>query len=259
MKTAIIATTRNGVDRAAQLGRLMPAAELIIPERFAAGQGSLDGLTNTITDYQGGGLSEIVAARFSSGYSLICCLSVGAVVRLIAPYLVNKASDPAVIAIDEQAQFVVPVVSGHLGGANALAEIVAQELGAQAVITTASDSSGLPAIDLLGKEQGWQVEANRDALCRAAAAMVNGEPIALIEEAASWQPQQPVPANLKRVSSWQEINPQDYAALLWVTDSTTSAGSLYQHDSPERLTANSLTAPANIDPLLAERLVIYRS
>lgn len=236
MKTVIIATTLDGTARVSRLAGAMPEAELVLPARFrATPQRDLAGLHKSITAYQRGELSEVIAARFRAGNALICCLSVGAVVRLIAPHLTDKASDPAVVAFDEQARFVVPVVGGHLGGANSLAEQVATAIGAQAVITTASDSSGLPAIDLLGIEQGWQVEAQRQVLRRAAAAMVDGEPIALIEQAATWQPRQPVPDNLTRVRSWQEIEPQDYAALLWVTD-----------------------APTSVDPQIGARLVIYR-
>nr|WP_242464558.1 cobalamin biosynthesis central domain-containing protein [Halorhodospira abdelmalekii] len=195
----------------------------------------LEGLEGRITRYPRGALAPLIAARFQAGCALICCLSVGAVVRLIAPQLRDKATDPAVIAIDESARFVVPVVGGHRGGANALAAWAAAQLDAQAVITTASDSAGLPAVDLLGSTQGWRVVASPDALRRAAAAMVNGEPLALIEEDAVWQPSHVPPAHLIRVRSWQAIDPHNYAALLWVTASG-----------------------VGIDPEIDSRLVIYR-
>lgn len=266
MKAALIATTRNGIELVSRLGEQLPQAELVLPERFASQAGyeppegrpvtpagdvenlgeASRSLSNPNTLFAPGELGGIVAARFQAGCELLCCLSVGAVVRLIAPHLKNKAQDPAVIAFDEQARYVVPVVGGHIGGANARAEQIAAILGAQAVITTASDSSVLPAVDLLGRDQGWQVEASRDALCRAAAAMVNGEPLALIEEDAIWQPEQPPPPHLRRVRSWQEIDTENYAALLWVTKSWP--------DKAGGLSENTTAIPAQV----ASRLVIYR-
>ena len=71
---------------------------------------------------------------------LVCFLAAGAVIRLIAPLLASKRTDPAVVCVDEAARFTVPLVGGHAGGANALAVRAADALGAQPVITTASDA-----------------------------------------------------------------------------------------------------------------------
>jgi cobalt-precorrin 5A hydrolase len=105
------------------------------------------------------------------------------VVRLIAPHLGNKEDDPAVVVVDEAGQFVIPVLSGHLGGANALAGRLATALGATPVLTTASDARQTLAVDLLGRELGWRLEADHATLLRASAAMVNDEPVALVQEA----------------------------------------------------------------------------
>lgn len=91
-------------------------------------------------------------ARFAQQAMVDCDLIVfigatGIAVRAIAPYLAGKAVDPAVLVLDEGGRFVIPLVSGHLGGANALAERLAQALGAQAVVTTATDGRGVFAAD----------------------------------------------------------------------------------------------------------------
>ncbi|MCW2665884.1 MAG: cobJ, partial [Frankiales bacterium] len=86
--------------------------------------------------------------------ALVCFLATGAVVRLVAPLLADKATDPGVVCVDEAHRFAVAVVGGHGGGANALAVDVARVLGAQPVVTTASDAVGLPGLDMLG----WPVE-----------------------------------------------------------------------------------------------------
>ena len=77
--------------------------------------------------------------------------------RSIAPFLRSKAEDPAVIAADETGRYVVPLLSGHLGGANALAQDIARLTGGTAVITTATDLSGVFAVDLWAKKQGMKV------------------------------------------------------------------------------------------------------
>ena len=94
---------------------------------------------------------------------LVCFLAAGAVIRLIAPLLARKQTDPAVVCVDEAGRFAVPLVGGHAGGANALAVRAADVLGAQSVITTASDAAGLPGLDDLG----WPAEGAIAAVTRA--------------------------------------------------------------------------------------------
>ena len=87
--------------------------------------------------------------------ALVCFLAVGATVRLIAPLLAGKTTDPPVVCVDQARQFAVAVLGGH-GGANALAERVADALGGTAVVTTATDTTALAALD----ELGWPVEGD---------------------------------------------------------------------------------------------------
>ncbi|HEY1820639.1 MAG TPA: precorrin-3B C(17)-methyltransferase [Trebonia sp.] len=94
---------------------------------------------------------------------IVCFLAAGAVIRLIAPLLAGKRADPAVICVDEAARFAVSLIGGHVGGANALAVRAALALGAEPVITTASDATGLPGLDDLG----WPAEGAVAAVTRA--------------------------------------------------------------------------------------------
>ena len=94
------------------------------------------------------------AEHFAQNEALIFVGAVGIAVRAVAPYCKSKASDPAVVAVDEGGQFAVPLLSGHLGGANALARALAEVCGAVPVITTATDVNGLLAVDLWAKAQG---------------------------------------------------------------------------------------------------------
>lgn len=82
----------------------------------------------------------------------------GIVVRMIAPLLEGKDRDPAIVVMDDAGRFAVSLLSGHLGGANRLAEQCALASDATAVITTATDVHGLPSFDMLAKEQGWVID-----------------------------------------------------------------------------------------------------
>jgi cobalt-precorrin 5A hydrolase/precorrin-3B C17-methyltransferase len=116
--------------------------------------------------------------------ALVCFLATGAAVRLLAPLLADKATDPGVVCVDEAQRFAVALVGGHGGGANDLAQHVADALGAEAVVTTATDATGLPGLDTLG----WPVEGAVAAVSRA---LLDGEPVRLDADA-SW-PLPPLP------------------------------------------------------------------
>ena len=113
--------------------------------------------------------------------AFIFIMATGIVVRTIAPLLKDKKTDPAVVVLDEKGQYAVSLVSGHLGGANRLARHVASLLGAEAVITTASDINNLPSIDLWAKDNGLIVE-NWDALSRVATRLINEETLRVYSE-----------------------------------------------------------------------------
>lgn len=97
-----------------------------------------------------GPVGEAVRAAFAECEQLVCFLATGATVRLLAPLLGDKAADPGVVCVDEGGRFAVSLVGGHGGGANELAREVGALLGAEPVVTTATDAVGLPGLDTLG-------------------------------------------------------------------------------------------------------------
>ncbi|MGY5007924.1 precorrin-3B C(17)-methyltransferase [Streptomyces sp. 900105755] len=131
-----------------------------------------------------GPVKDAVRSAFAECEQLVCFLATGAVVRLIAPLLGQKATDPGVVCVDEGGRFAVSLVGGHGGGANELAREVAGLLAAQPVVTTATDSVGLPGLDTLG----FPVEGSVATVSRA---LLDGEPVALRAELA-W-PLPPLP------------------------------------------------------------------
>ncbi|MER5788830.1 precorrin-3B C(17)-methyltransferase [Streptomyces sp. NPDC001980] len=131
-----------------------------------------------------GPVKDAVRSAFAECEQLVCFLATGAVVRLIAPLLGEKATDPGVVCVDEGGRFAVSLVGGHGGGANELAREVGELLSAQPVVTTATDSVGLPGLDTLG----FPAEGSVAAVSRA---LLDGEPVALHAELA-W-PLPPLP------------------------------------------------------------------
>ena len=146
MTVAVIAFTRRG----AALGKTLAAAlggTLAAPARFAADVGaepvpSLDAWT---------------AAQWGRAEGLIFVGAAGIAVRAIAPHVKDKFTDPAVVSVDEAGRFAVPLLSGHVGGANALALRVAALTGGQAAVSTATDVNGLFAVDVWAKGNGLAI------------------------------------------------------------------------------------------------------
>lgn len=232
----LVAVTRPGVLQAHGLARRLPRATVVV----AAGHAALtDGLANQVIPHTGP-LSSRIGGLFSEFDQLVFFLAIGAVVRLIAPHLGSKYRDPGVLVIDSAARFVIPVLSGHVGGANAYAERLADLLGATAVITTASDGTNTIAADLLGRHLGWRVEAPQLNLTRISARIVDGEAIALVQEAGArdwWSGPGPLPANIHLYPVLEAVDLDRYAGILLVT----------RREIPARLWQR-----------LAGRLVVYR-
>ena len=124
---------------------------------------------------------------------IVLFLATGAAVRLVAPLLESKHRDPGVVTVDDAGNFAVALCGGHEGGANALAARVAETLGGTPVITTASDSVGIPALDSLGEKLGLRLERGSD-LSSVGAAIVSGERVSLVKDRL-W-PLGPLPENI---------------------------------------------------------------
>ena len=127
-------------------------------------------------------LKEYVSRAFEEAEALIFICACGIAVRLIAPFIVHKAKDPAVIVIDEKLKHCIPVLSGHLGGANALALRIASFTGAEAVITTASDINGMTAVDMFAKDNGFAI-TDLEKAKEYTAALLSGETLCVINDA----------------------------------------------------------------------------
>lgn len=135
-----------------------------------------EGRFNADATIPSGGLHAVLAENWTRFAAHIFVSATGIAVRAVAPLLVHKAEDPAVLCCPETGAFVLPLVSGHLGGANRLARRTARVTGGQALVSTATDLHNLPAFDEVAAQEGARV-CNPEALRVLNAALLDGTPV----------------------------------------------------------------------------------
>jgi len=235
-KLVLVAITKHGAAQAAALAPRLPQADIITSQKFAALFSDVD---NRVKAYDGP-LRNQIPLMFEAYDQIIYFVSLGAVVRLIAPHLKSKDEDPGILVVDDAAESVITVLSGHIGGANAYAQQLAILLQATPVLTTASDVGKTIPVDILGRELGWKVEAPKINITRVSAHVVNEEPVAFVQECGAtnwWTRPTPLPKNIHLFERFDDVNLEQYRAILWVTQSN---------------------IPDSLWQALEERLVVYR-
>ena len=217
-RIAIVAISRNG----ARLGRelssaLAPEAAFFVDRRFM-----LSGDNARPFDLPA---RPVVQQAFRDYESLVLLMPVGAAIRLLAPLLVHKHHDAGVVCVDDSGTFAVSLLSGHVGGADRLTRRVAEIIGATPVITSASHTGRTIAVDLLGRDLGWTLEADSTTVTRASAAVVNGDPVGVyycagvVQLTRDWQPTDlPLPANIHIFASLETLAVSQCTAALVISD-----------------------------------------
>lgn len=169
-----------------------------------------------------GSLKSHIASLWQTHRAFIFGLATGAVVRLIAPLLQDKSSDPAVVVVDETGQFVISLCSGHQGKANQLTRMIALQLGATPILTGGSTGLNLPAVDMLGIPFGWQ--RGEGDWTGVSAAVAKGERVEVIQEVGSTLWQNHLPSGHPFVFDADEqtvdansANSQSINARIWIS------------------------------------------
>jgi len=210
-KISVLAITKNGINIGIKLKKYFPTWEILAPRKFQNKNKQISWYSESTT--------EKVVELFKKNDALICLFSLGAVIRLIAPYLEDKKTDPAIIVIDDKTNFVISVLSGHIGGANELTQKVAQKINAIPVITTAADVNKTIAVDLVGRDLGWKIEDD-STVTKVSAYMVNEEKIAVFQDAGNKNWYKDLPKNVKIFNSLDKMKNSDSKGFLIITDKT---------------------------------------
>jgi cobalt-precorrin 5A hydrolase len=209
---AIIAITKNGIEIAQSLKDKFPNWEIFVPSKFSNANPKINWFEDST--------AIKVGELFKKYEALVCIFSLGAVIRLISPHMKDKKTDPAVVVIDDTGKFVISTLSGHLGGANKLAEEIAALLGATPVITTAADVNKTIAVDLVGKEFGWVIDDD-STVTRVSALMVNEEKIGVFQDAGErdwWLPKREFPKNVQLYQDFEKLIESDCRGFLIISD-----------------------------------------
>lgn len=208
MKTAIIVISEASISMAKTLKQELPESEIFSTIANAD-------CRHIPT------LQEAVPQLFRDSDALIFIGAMGICVRAIAPCIEDKKTDPAVLCVDSTGRYVISVLSGHVGGANGLTQYVAGILGAEPVITTRSDRTGLWALDTLGKKYDWQAIPGENCdMNHLISLFVDCAPTALlldIRDEGTAQLEHTLPSHVDMFYNFKDIDTGRYRLLLLVT------------------------------------------
>ena len=209
-KIAVLAITKNGIEIGLKLKEYFSDFEIFAPIKFSNNNEKIQWYEDSTT--------QKIVDLFKNNDGIICLFSLGAVIRLLAPHIKDKKTDPAVIVIDDNANFVISVLSGHLGGANELSNEIAEKMGSTPIITTAADVNKTIAVDLVGREFGWKINDDSN-VTRISAFMVNKEKIGVFQNIGKkewWKGK--LPENITFFSDMKELKDSDSKAYLIITN-----------------------------------------
>ncbi len=211
MRLAVVAITRNGALLGRKLQFGLAGAELYVSRRYAGQAGPIG------RPFDPEELRQLVRSLWHGCDAFVFIMATGIVVRIVAPFLESKERDPAVVVMDDAGTFAISLLSGHLGGANELAERCAFISGARPVITTATDANGLPSFDMLARENGWAI----DDLSRVKTLnrlMLDGERIAVVDPGGRTRSWFHGRANLEFFDTFSQALESGAAGHLFVTN-----------------------------------------
>lgn len=170
---AIVTVSPGGVEIAlkikAVLDKINFTSDVHVPAKYA-----IEGVLGFDDPFD-----EFIKRTYSSVNAIIAVMANGIIIRTIAPYIKGKLVDPAVVGVDVAGKFVTSLLSGHYGGANELARLIATGIGAIPVVTTASDVLGKQSIDMLAQKLHLTI-TNPKSLVPVNASIVNGERVVLV-------------------------------------------------------------------------------
>lgn len=207
MKQAILLISETGLPVAQTISKELNNAPIYTTKE-------IDGC-KTISSY-----ATFIKENFNELDALIHIGALGICVRHIASCVANKYKDPAVINVDSTGRFVIPVLSGHIGGANELSQHIASAIGGEAVITTQSDNTGLWALDTLAEKYNWRTSASRKEMNQCIYLFVEKHPTALlldIRDRGTEYLERSLPEHVRVFYHFEDISLSDFELLITVS------------------------------------------
>lgn len=191
MKVSIISFTLKGIELSLKIKKAFSGEteeKLCLYTKCSHAEKSLTERKLTEKDLAEGGLSyveqpltEWTGEQMKKRRSLLFIGACGIAVRAIAPFLTDKLNDVPVLVMDEQGRFVIPVLAGHVGGANELAVSLAERMGSTPVITTATDLNHCFAVDLFARRNALHI-VNKDGIAKVSSRILAGEEVTMAVE-----------------------------------------------------------------------------
>lgn len=215
---AVYVITKHGLTLGKKLKEALPELDLYVSAKILGQETTAPTVAHIPCALP---LTPLLAAEFTRYEAHIFIISVGAVVRMVAPFIKDKKVDPAVVCVDDTARFAVALLSGHVGRGNEWTSRVASILGAEPVITTASDVQGTLTVDILGRAQGWVLDDHERLVTQACAAVVNERPVLIVQECGEpdfWPLTRPWPPGVHYQRELAGVDPKAWEMLLICSD-----------------------------------------
>lgn len=197
MKISVISFTETGMGLSERLPELIDA-ECELFTKCSTGTDRVSAIAEKIP-YVKECISDWAGEQMRQRKALLFIGACGIAVRAIAPHVTDKLHDSPVLVMDEGGGYVIPILSGHVGGANELAGQIAQKTGAVAVITTATDLHQLFAVDIFAKKNNLFIE-NKEGIARVSAKLLAGEEITMSVERGHLLPDSVLPEQIRIIS-----------------------------------------------------------
>lgn len=178
MGIKIISFTERGIGLSKRVAEVLRNEDV---EIFTKCSASKDLNIRSIVRYVEESIGEWARKQMEEMHTLLFIGACGIAVRAIAPCITDKLHDSAVLVMDEGGAYIIPILSGHVGGANEIAVRIATEIGAIPVITTATDINGKYAVDLFVKRNGLHIE-NKDGIAKVSSKVLAGKEICMAVE-----------------------------------------------------------------------------
>lgn len=200
MQVSVISFTKNGLELSKKIEKAFGDWQIKLYTKY-----KIEGLENSSSiSYVSQGISEWAGEQMGQKNALVFIGACGIAVRAIASYVKDKLQDSPVLVMDEQGNYVIPLLSGHIGGANDIANILAERLQATPVITTATDVNRRFAVDLFAQKNGLKI-VNKDGIAKISSKILDGKTITVAIEEGHWDGVGIVPEQIEIVDLDSEI------------------------------------------------------